>query len=75
MLQEIHQNIVARKPQIAKSIQQIGYAPDPELDEWESFDDHIDLNFCTEEGKVQCYAYPVVNGCTNVDPNYAVKIT
>jgi hypothetical protein len=74
-IQEIHQNIVNRKPQIAKSIKEIGYTPDPELDEWETFDDMIDLNFCTENGQVQCYAYPVVNGLTQTNPEFIVKIT
>jgi hypothetical protein len=71
--QEIHNHILAIQSQIASDIK-CNHKPVEDLDEWESYSEQIDLNFSTENNQVVCYAYPVINGSTDTNPDHAVKI-
>lgn len=45
-----------------------------ELDYWHGFKERVDLNFLYEDGKIVCYAYPVVNAVPNYDQVWAVEV-
>lgn len=45
-----------------------------DLDYWDAYKERADLNFIYKDGKVMCYAYPVVNAVPNYDDVWAVEV-
>lgn len=46
-----------------------------EYDEWDSYNDHIDINYyINEHGVLKALAYPIVNGAVNTDQSVEVLL-
>lgn len=65
-----HANAVATREEFLDNF----YKMQEEFDYWEAYQERADLNFTYTDGKIVCYAYPVVNATPNYDRVWAVEV-